>query len=75
MKIYLKGIIMDKISMLIEQFENETTGDMVEGITILIDGSLKDVIDILKNKLNQKSSVNIINEALLRGLEELAHRE
>ncbi|HEL1648821.1 hypothetical protein [Streptococcus suis] len=61
--------------MLIEQFENETTGDMVEGITILIDGSLKDVIDILKNKLNQKSSVNIINEALLRGLEELAHRE
>lgn len=75
MKIYLKGIIMDKISMLIEQFENETTGDMVEGITILIDGSLKDVIDILKNKLNQKASVNIINEALLIGLEELARRE
>lgn len=75
MKIYLKGIIMDKISMLIEQFENETTGDMVEGITILIDGSLKDVIDILKNKHNQKASVNIINEALLIGLEELAHRE
>lgn len=74
MKIYLKGIIMDKISMLIEQFENETTGDMVEGITILIDGKLKDVVDILKDKLNQKETVNIIHDALLIGLEELSHR-
>ncbi|MGT2969470.1 hypothetical protein BVE84_08255 [Streptococcus azizii] len=65
---------MDKISMLIEEFENEATGDTVEGITILIDGKLKDVVDILKNKLNQKESVNIIHEALLVGLEELSHR-
>lgn len=65
---------MDKISMLIEQFENESTGDMVEGITILVDGKLKDVVDILKNKLNQKESVNIIHEALLVGLEELSRR-
>lgn len=60
--------------MLIEQFENETTGDMVEGITILIDGKLKDVVDILKDKLNQKETVNIIHDALLIGLEELSHR-
>lgn len=60
--------------MLIEEFENEATGDTVEGITILIDGKLKDVVDILKNKLNQKESVNIIHEALLVGLEELSHR-
>ncbi|MBF0776982.1 hypothetical protein IR108_09530 [Streptococcus sp. 19428wD3_AN2] len=66
--------MMDKISMLIEEFENEATGDTVEGITILIDGKLKDVVDILKNKLNQKESVNIIHEALLVGLEELSHR-
>ncbi|WP_418968679.1 hypothetical protein [Alloscardovia omnicolens] len=65
---------MDKISMLIEQFENEVTGDTVEGITILVDGKLKDVIDILKNKLNQEKSVHIIHEALLIGLEELSHR-
>ncbi|MGT2716676.1 hypothetical protein [Streptococcus respiraculi] len=45
---------MDKISMLIEQFENEITGDKIEGITILVDGKLKDVIEILKNKLNQE---------------------
>lgn len=65
---------MNKISMLIEEFENEATGDTVEGITILIDGKLKDVVDVLKNKLNQKESVNIIHEALLVGLEELSHR-
>ena len=65
---------MDKISILIEQFENDTTGDIVEGITILVDGKLKDVVDILKDKLNQKESVNIIHDALLIGLEELSHR-
>lgn len=65
---------MDKISMLIEQFENDTTGEIVEGITILVDGKLKDVVDILKDKLNQKESVNIIHDALLIGLEELSHR-
>ncbi|MBL6439518.1 hypothetical protein JNE33_03225 [Streptococcus suis] len=65
---------MDKISMLIEQFENDTTGDIVEGITILVDGKLKDVVDILKDKLNQKETVNIIHDALLIGLEELSHR-
>ncbi|WP_154095677.1 hypothetical protein [Streptococcus suis] len=60
--------------MLIEQFENDTTGDIVEGITILVDGKLKDVVDILKDKLNQKETVNIIHDALLIGLEELSHR-
>lgn len=65
---------MDKISILIEQFENDTTGDIVEGITILVDGKLKDVVDILKDKLNQKETVNIIHDALLIGLEELSHR-
>lgn len=66
---------MDKISMLIEQFENEATGDVVEGITILVDGKLKDVIDILKDKLEQENSVNIIHDALVIGLEELSHRK
>lgn len=65
---------MDKISILIEQFENDTTGDIVEGITILVDGKLKDVVDLLKDKLNQKETVNIIHDALLIGLEELSHR-
>ncbi|HEM3615400.1 TPA: hypothetical protein U1C23_002295 [Streptococcus suis] len=65
---------MDKISMLIEQFENEATGETVEGITILVDGKLKDVVDMLKNKLNQKDSVNIIHDALLTGLEQLSRR-
>ena len=60
--------------MLIEQFENDTTGEMVEGITILVDGKLKDVVDILKDKLNQQESVNIIHDALLIGLEKLSRR-
>lgn len=31
-----------KISILSEKFENENTGELVEGITIMIDGKLKD---------------------------------
>ncbi|WP_342573564.1 hypothetical protein MHH37_14045 [Solibacillus sp. FSL K6-1781] len=40
----------DKISIMSETFENEKTGDQVEGITIIIDGKLKSMLDIIIDK-------------------------
>ena len=36
------------ISIMTESFENEKTGETVEGITIMIDGILKNLFDVLK---------------------------
>lgn len=40
----------NKISILSEKFENEKTGEQVEGITIMIDGKLKNMLDIIIEK-------------------------
>lgn len=34
-----------------EEYENDKTGEKVQGITIIVDGKLKDVIDLLMKKI------------------------
>lgn len=60
------------ISIMTEEFENEKTGERVEGITIMVDGALKEFFDIIKReKREYSSSAAIIQDALLRGLEQI----
>ena len=35
------------ISIMTEEFENEKTGERVEGITIMVDGAIKELFDII----------------------------
>lgn len=58
------------ISIISEEFENEKTGEKVEGITILVDGMFKDFLDIIKSKNNQyENNVVLIQDALMKGLD------
>ena len=58
------------ISILSEEFENEQTGKRVEGINIMVDGALEDFLSIIKLKKPQyNSNINIIQDALMMGLE------
>ena len=58
------------ISILSEEFENEKTGEKVEGITIMIDGMLKEFLDIIKIQNPQyKDNIGVVQDALMRGLE------
>ena len=58
------------ISIMTEMFENEKTGEKVEGVTIMIDGVFKAFLDLIKKKNPQyESNVNIIQDALMKGLE------
>ncbi len=68
-----KSITMKKtITMMSEEFENENTGEKVEGITIIVDGMLKQALDIIKMKQpNYENNVSILQEAFMRGLEEI----
>lgn len=38
------------ISIITEEFENEKTGERVEGITIMVDGAIKELFDIIKRE-------------------------
>lgn len=61
-----------KISIMTEEFENEKTGEKVEGITIMVDGILKNFLGILREKNPRYSNnVSIVQDALMKGLEVL----
>jgi hypothetical protein len=58
------------ISIMSEEFENEQTGEKVEGVTIMIDGILKEFLDIIRLQNPQyKDNIGIIQSALMKGLE------
>lgn len=60
------------ISIMSEEFENQKTGEKVEGITIMIDGILKEIVNIIKReKPEYENNVSVIQDALMKGLEEI----
>lgn len=60
------------ISILSEEFENEKTGEKVEGITIMVDGIFKEFLDVIKSQKPQyENNVSVIQDALMKGLEEI----
>ena len=59
----------DTVTMLNEEFENDQTGEKVEGITIIVDGQFKQVLDIIKAKSDSyQNYTEIIRDALFEGL-------
>ncbi|PRS18849.1 hypothetical protein C6W27_03035 [Bacillus paralicheniformis] len=59
----------DKVTMLNEEFVNDQTGEKVEGITIIIDGQLKQVLDIIKAKSDSyENYTEIIRDAVFEGV-------
>lgn len=60
------------ISIMSEEFENEKTGEKVEGITIMVDGVFKEFLDIIQaQKPQYENNVSIIQDALMKGLESI----
>ncbi|MCZ6914230.1 MAG: hypothetical protein O7C59_07110 [Rickettsia endosymbiont of Ixodes persulcatus] len=40
--------MLGTVTFLNEEFENDKTGEKVQGVIIIIDGKLKEVLDIIK---------------------------
>lgn len=57
------------VTILNEEFENDKTGEKVQGITIIMDGKLKEVLDLLmkKNPL-YKNYTEMVRDALFSGI-------
>lgn len=57
------------VTILNEEFENDKTGEKVQGITIIVDGKLKEVIDLLmKNNPNYMDYSEIVRDAFFKGI-------
>ncbi|KFM90817.1 hypothetical protein ACWTIN_14200 [Bacillus paralicheniformis] len=59
----------DTVTMLNEEFVNDQTGEKVEGITIIVDGQFKQVLDIIKAKSDSyENYTEIIRDAVFEGV-------
>lgn len=57
------------VTILNEEFENDKTGEKVQGITIIVDGKLKEVLDLLmKNNPNYKNNTEIVRDVFFNGI-------
>ena len=57
------------VTILNEEFENDKTGEKVQGITIIVEGKLKEVLDLLmKNNPDYKNYTEIVPDAFFNGI-------
>lgn len=60
------------VTILNEEFENDKTGEKVQGITFIVDGKLKEVIDLLMEKNpNYKDYTEIVRDAFFNGINQM----
>lgn len=57
------------VTILNEEYENDKTGEKVQGITNIVDGKLKEVVDLLmKNNPRYKNYTEIVRDAFFNGI-------
>ncbi len=59
------------LTVLSDEFENKETGEVNTGITVIIDGVLKKVLDTLLAKSEYEDYSAIITIALMKGINQL----
>jgi hypothetical protein len=65
----------NKIRMFSEEYENEQTGEIVNSVTVMIDGKFKQVLDIVVQKEGiYDTYLEAIRDILLSGLETFVSR-
>ena len=63
------GMDNNTVTILNEEFENDKTGEKVQGITIIVEGKLKEVLDLLmKNNPDYKNYTEIVRDAFFDGI-------
>ena len=61
----------NKMRIMSEEFENTNTGEKVTGVTVMIDGKLKQVFDVMiKKSGGEKSYLEMLQEVLVMGIDE-----
>ena len=59
----------NKVTILSEEFENDKTGEKVQGITIIVDGKFKEVVDFLMEKNHSyEDYTEIIKDVIFKGI-------
>ena len=62
----------EKIHIMQDMFKNGNTGEEVPGVTVIVDGAVRQMFDVLIKRSSQSNNyVEIMHEILLAGVEHL----
>ncbi|SEA08967.1 hypothetical protein [Bacillus nitratireducens] len=65
----------DVVTILNEEFENEQTGEKLQGLTVIVDGKLKQVMDIIIDKNDNYSNyTEVVKDALFEGINNIVNK-
>ncbi len=60
----------NKLTILSEKFENEKSGKSVDGLTLIVDGKIKDMFDIIiMNEDTLENYSEVLREIIFNGME------
>lgn len=63
------------VTILNEEFENDKTGEKVQGLTIIVDGKLKQAMDIIIEKNdNYNNYSEIVRDSLFDGMNNIINK-
>ncbi|AWI03434.1 hypothetical protein [Clostridium drakei] len=63
------------VTILNEKFENDKTGEKVQGLTIIVEGKLKQVMDIIVEKNEDYSNyTEVVRDALFEGINNIINK-
>lgn len=64
----------NKITLMLDAYKNDKTGEKVPGATIIIDGKLRQVMDIIIAKNDEYNDyLDVVKDAFSIGLEQIAN--
>lgn len=64
----------DALTMLIEKFQNSETGQDVDGITIIIDGKIKEMFDMIISRSKKYTNYSeILRDVIFMGINEITN--
>ncbi|MGN4844802.1 hypothetical protein [Bacillus cereus group sp. MYBK134-1] len=64
----------NKVVMIKETFKNEETGGLTPGVTIILDGNLREVLEIIMEKEGYSDYPEALKEVIFEGIHHFVKR-
>lgn len=58
----------DSMTILLNKYENENTNVVSDGVTLILDGKIKDVFDSIKQKNNCENYNEVMRDVIVAGV-------
>ncbi|MED0993441.1 hypothetical protein [Bacillus nitratireducens] len=64
----------NKLTMIKETFKNEETGELTPGVTIILDGNVRKVLEIIMEKQGYSDYPEALKEVIFEGIHHFVNR-